>query len=244
MKRRLLDNRKVYSSVMMLLVIGVVIHLMFVFDPASGGLVADPLALFRVLTSLGFALLVLGVLSETTTLIGVDFFEEGQDKVRFAHYRNVITFKFVIFIVGLLCIVAALLISPSAIADNSWSTLEIIRVGVGVIAGLILVIQIAWSYSKLVRNRADFLEVSRTTIVWYDNEVGSILEVQVAELTSIHTIYEDSPDSPDVEKFELTDASGRKHEINLTTMSLLPQGRKILQIFKAFFPGKTDSDIS
>lgn len=229
---------------MMLLVIGVVIHLMFLFDPASGGLVPEPMALFRILNTLGFSLLILGVLSETTTLIGVDFFEEGSDRVRFAHYRSVITFKFVIFLIGLVAILLALLISPAAIVDNDWGTFEIVRVSVGVTAGLILVIQIGRSFYKLVRNRADYLEVSRVAVVWYDNEVGSVMEIKVSDVSAIRAIYEDSPDSPDVEKFELTDASGRKHEINLTTMSLLPQGRKILQTFKDYFPGKTDTIVS
>ena len=93
---------------------------------------------------------------------------------------------------------------------------------------------------KLVRNRADYLEVSGAAVVWYDNEVGSVLEIKSADLVSVRTIFEDSPDSPDVEKFELTDATGRRFEINLTTMSLLPQGRKILETFKQFYPEKTD----
>ena len=97
---------------------------------------------------------------------------------------------------------------------------------------------------KLVRNRADYLEVSGAAVVWYDNEVGSVLEIKSADLVSVRTIYEDSADSPDVEKFELTDASGSRFEINLATMSLLPQGRKILETFRHFYPDKTDITIS
>ena len=240
MTRRLLDNRKIYSSIAMLLVFGVVIHLIFLFDPESGGFVPEPAAVHRILNTLGFALLVLGVLSETTTLIGVDFYEEGLGRARFAHYQNVITFKFVILLIGVVCILSALLINPNAVVRNEWESFEIIRVSVGIGAGLVLVIQIIRSLMKLVRNRADYLEVSDAAVVWYDNEVGSVLEIRSADLVSVRTIFEDSPDSPDVEKFEMTDATGRRFEINLTTMSLLPQGRKILETFKQFYPEKTD----
>lgn len=242
MKRRLLDSRKLFTSIIMLMVFGVVIHLVFLFDPDSGGLVPDTMAAHRLLNSLGFSLLILGVLSETTTLIGVDFYEEGPDQVRFAHYRNIISFKFVIFLLGLTCILAALLIDRSAIVRDNWEIFEVIRAAVGILAGVILVIQILRSFYKLVSNRADYLDIHRGAIVWYDNEVGSVLEVKAENLRAIRTIFEDSQDTPDVEKFELTDMAGNRLVINLSTMSLLPQGRKIREIFKLYFPGNTDLD--
>lgn len=239
MKRRFLNPGKWVSNVLIFLMIGAIIHFLFVYRPGidSG---AAMWAGYQILSTLGLAVLIMGIISETTTLVGFDFYEEGDGYFRFAHYRNVIRLKFSLFFLGVFQLIIGYLLNPDASTDLVLSLFQDIRLGAGLFTASILIFQISKSYWRLVRDQDDFLEINSGEIRWYDNAAGVICKVEAVELKSIHIIYEDSADTPDVERIILFNQTDR-FEIDLEQMSLLPQGRKILEVLYRYFSSQIEA---
>lgn len=237
MKKRLIDPKKLYSTIGLFLVLGALVHFLFGFQPDPSAEQTSPWTLHLVLYSMGFSLLILGVLSETTSLIGVDFYEGDENSVRFAHHRNVIRFKYTVFFIALVLLSLGVYLIPTSFSGASLTSFQDIRLAAGILAALILIVQIIRSYRRLVFNREDYLEIGTERIRWYDNEDGSVKILPASEIQSIRFIYESQAESPDVVAAEVN-AADKNYRIEFRRMSLLPHGKKIRQEFERFYLGK------
>ena len=237
-KRRLLDPGKWFPTLLIFILTSGIIHFLFVYNPEK--FTIDQLwSAHHIISSLGLGLLTLGIISEMTTLVSLDFYESWDDGVRFAHYGGIITFKVTLFLIGVSLLATGFFLSPESESGVVKTLFQDVRLGAGLVTSMILLFQITRSIWRLLADQDDFLEIGHSGIRWFDKQAGTIRECLAADIRSIHLIYEDSPDSPDLQRLVLQ-GDRFSQEIDLERLSLLPHGRKILIELDRFFADITE----
>lgn len=239
MKQKLVDTGRLYSTVILFLVFGAIVHFLFGFQPDESAKAQSPWMVHLMLYSLGISLLIVGVLSETTTLIGVEFFEENENSVRFAHYRNVIRFKFTAFLLAIALLLTGLYLNPKAFSGPELTNFQDIRLAAGLLASGLLMAQIIRSYRRLIHNREDYLEIGSGFVRWYDNDDGAVKSLDSAEVGSIGFIFESEAESPDLVAVKVKTRNAQ-FRIEFRRMSLLSHGKMIRKAFERFFSDKIE----
>jgi hypothetical protein len=198
---------------------------------------------FKILISFGFAMSVVGMFLENSSVFPIDVYFRGSDHVEFRNFVPVSLAKAAITLVGVIFFGAGLYLEPETPSEEKNVGYYISFI-IGGLFGLGLLRQIIVAMRNLYWNRGDFIHLSANTIKWYDNEVKVLKEFRVRDIRFFTKKFEGSDKSPSLAEIHLHPLNGTTESISLKTMSLIPQGEIIIsELKKVIAEGQNDTKI-
>lgn len=195
----------------------------------------------KICASLGFALLLVSFLSNSSSTDSIDLYKNSDKTFEFAHHPIILFIKIVVIIISIVLIILGEVFTPEIemnILDEVLSnrtTLDIIKDNfVLVICSIILVgilFQTMKSIISTLQNKNDTFRISPETLFWSDNNSGEV-EISINNIHSIHKIMGDTEHNGEVVGLTIKLISNQEKKVDFEKMSLVSQGKKIAEVLE------------
>ena len=195
----------------------------------------------KICASLGFALLLVGFLSNSSSTNSIDLYKNSDKTSEFAHHPIIIVIKIVLILISLALIILGEVFTPeidSNILDEVLSnrtTLDIIKDNFVLIICLIIFVGILFqtitSIISTLQNKNDKFRISPETLFWSDNNSGEV-EISINDIHSIHKIMRDDEHNDEVVGLTIKLISNEEKKVDFEKMSLVSQGKKISEVLE------------
>ena len=237
-KSKFIDKSNLYILPLILIFLTLILLVLIKYT-GVGSFAEEPLfARNKLLMVLGFNLGISGIMSEQSSVLSFDIYQQGDNEILFNHHSFVSIIKISLMFSGIFLFTLGAFMTPENHEINtSWP--YYILYGLGAIFTIAIIIQLILAIKRLVSNRKDYLYLSQEKIQWFDNDISTTKTIKIDEILGYSKKYESDEESPEIIEILIHLKSNDTLTISLKDMSLMSQHSVILEELVKLIPEKT-----
>ncbi len=184
-------------------------------------------ALYKVLLSSGFSMLLIGFVLNSTSVLPIDIYEKNNSSYLFTNHTFIIIIKIIIIIIGLILFVLSSMFEPGSKTPLSFWDFFFIS---------ICILFTMYFIKKLIQNRGDYVLIENEKLAWFDDKNNAVNEIKFSEIKSYKKILENTSRSPQIVGILIVSTFEKELKIDFGNMSLIPQSGFIFNVILEKIP--------